>query len=292
MAARTRRPVALAMACSLRCFSCSAFHFASSRLLLLLRMMHRAGWIGAHLMDGADVAAFGDDGLGGELAHLELGPLRLFLRLRLVVPNGGVLVARQDRAAFLLLAVGGADLHQLRFRGDGLGNVRVHLGLIAAWVGASVLLAEVGKQQLVVSCPLGAVGATASGGDKLRVALVERSIFEDEQDVLLNPELQVADGQQNALGLAVARCAPVLFEASRERLFLLVGWQLRQQAAHGLRRSHRDRTPRPLPVQGRSVSSRARRRRATCQPSLRSARCCTWVLPSREARKPCASSIG
>jgi hypothetical protein len=26
-------------------------------------------------MDGADVRAFGDDGLGGELAHLELGPL-------------------------------------------------------------------------------------------------------------------------------------------------------------------------------------------------------------------------
>ncbi len=30
-AARTRRPVVLAMACSLRCLSCSAFHFSSLR---------------------------------------------------------------------------------------------------------------------------------------------------------------------------------------------------------------------------------------------------------------------
>jgi hypothetical protein len=32
-AARTRRPVVLAMACSLRCLSCSAFHFSSLRLV-------------------------------------------------------------------------------------------------------------------------------------------------------------------------------------------------------------------------------------------------------------------
>lgn len=35
-AARTRRPVALAMACSFRYFFCSAFHFSSSRLVFCL----------------------------------------------------------------------------------------------------------------------------------------------------------------------------------------------------------------------------------------------------------------
>jgi hypothetical protein len=59
---------------------------------LLLRMMHRAGWIGAHLMDGANIAAFGDDGLGGELASLVLRLLSLLLVLRLFILNGGVLL--------------------------------------------------------------------------------------------------------------------------------------------------------------------------------------------------------
>jgi hypothetical protein len=90
---------------------------------LLFRMMHRAGGIGADLVDGANVAAFGDDGLGGELAHLELRALRLFFRLRLVVADGNVLVAGERGAAFLLYAVGGADLHELRFRRNRLGKV-------------------------------------------------------------------------------------------------------------------------------------------------------------------------
>jgi hypothetical protein len=59
-------------------------------------------------MNGANVASFGDDGLGSELAHLELGPLRVVFRFRLVVPNRRVLVARQYRAAFFLSTVGGA----------------------------------------------------------------------------------------------------------------------------------------------------------------------------------------
>ena len=170
---------------------------------LLLRMMDRAGWIGAHLMDGANVAAFGDDGLGGELAHLELRPLGVVLRLRLVVPNRGVLVARQYRAAFFLCAVGGADLHQLRFRGDGLGDVRRDLGLIAGGVGAAVALPSevIAKQQLVVACPLGAIGTTASGGDKLRVALVERRIFQDEQDIRCQSRIA---GCGRAAGYALA----------------------------------------------------------------------------------------
>ena len=172
---------------------------------LLLGMMHRAGWIGADLVDGADVAAFGDDGLGGELAHLELGPLRLVLRLRLLVPNGGVLVARQDGAAFLLLAVGRADLHKLRLRGDGLGDVRIDLGLIAGWVGAASCLPRSSPNSSLL-CPvrLGQSTQLPAVGDKLRVALVERRIFQDEQDVALNPELEVADGKQDARWPSVA----------------------------------------------------------------------------------------
>jgi hypothetical protein len=78
-----------------------------------------------------------------------------------------------------------------------------------------------------MACPLGAIGTTASGRDKLRVPLVERRIFQDQQDIAVNPELQVADGQQDTGGF---RSSVVdLFEASRERGFLLVGGQLRQQ---------------------------------------------------------------
>jgi hypothetical protein len=117
----------------------------------------------------------------------------------------------------------------LRLRGDLLGDVSLHFRLMAARISASILLAEVGKQELVVARPLGAIDTTSGDGDKMSVAFVEGRVFEEEQDVLLDPELQVPHGKQNALGLAVARSAPVFAKASRERLFLLVGWQLRQQ---------------------------------------------------------------
>jgi len=191
---------------------------------LRLGMMHRAGWIGTHLVDGANVRAFRDDGLGGELAHFELRPLRVVFRFRLVVPNRGVLVARQYRTAFFLSTVGRADLHQFRLRRYGLSDVSRDLRLIAVGVGASVALpAEViAKQQLVMPRPLGAVGATSRRGNKLRIPLVERSILEDEQDVRVNPELQVADGQQDTGRFLTA--VVYLLEAGRESLFLLVGW--------------------------------------------------------------------
>jgi hypothetical protein len=71
---------------------------------------------------------------------------------------------------------------------------------------------------------------TASGDrHEMRVPSVERSIFEQEQHILLDPKLQAPDGKQDAFGLAVTRPAPVFAEASRERFILLVGWQLRQQ---------------------------------------------------------------
>ena len=90
------------------------------------------------------------------------------------------------------------------------------------------LLAEVvAEKQLVVAGALGAVGATARRGNKLRVALVEWRIFQDEQYIRLNPELQIAHGQKNARRC----CSPAVvcfLEASRKRLLLLVGGQLRQ----------------------------------------------------------------
>ena len=88
-----------------------------------------------------------------------------------------------------------------------------------------ILLAEVGKQQLIMLCPLGAIDTASGDGHKICVAFVEGSVFEEEQDVLLNPELQAPHRKQNALGFAVARPAPVFAEASRQRLFL-VGGQL------------------------------------------------------------------
>ena len=69
---------------------------------LLLGMMDRAGCVRADLVDATNVATLGDDGLGGELAHFEFGPLRLIFRLWLMVSNGGVLVAWEYRAAFFL----------------------------------------------------------------------------------------------------------------------------------------------------------------------------------------------
>src|SRR6185437_2953692 len=98
---------------------------------LLFRMMDRTSGACADLMYGADIATFGDDGLGSELAHLELGPLRVFLGLWLVVPNRCVLVPWQDTASVLLCAVGGADLYQFRLRGDSRRYVGLYFGLIA-----------------------------------------------------------------------------------------------------------------------------------------------------------------
>jgi hypothetical protein len=50
-------------------------------------------------MDAADVATLVDDGLRGELAHLELGTLCIVFRFWLLVSNGGVPVAWEYRAS-------------------------------------------------------------------------------------------------------------------------------------------------------------------------------------------------
>src|SRR5271156_5290209 len=81
--------------------------FAVARLL---RMMNLARRIRTDLMHGAHVGAFGNDGLGGEFAHLELGPLGLFFGLGLLVSNCGVLVSWKHLTSLPRFAVSGADL--------------------------------------------------------------------------------------------------------------------------------------------------------------------------------------
>jgi hypothetical protein len=191
--------------------------------------MDGAGGISADPMDFALAVAVCDDGLGGELAHLVLRPLRLLLVLRLLRRDGNVLATRHDEATLLRLRIARADLHELWLGRNGVRYIRVHLGLIAAWVRASVQFAEVGEQELVVSRPFRAVHATPRDGNQMRVPLVERSIFQDKQDVLLDPRLQVADRKKNAFGLTVSTRTPILAEASLESFVLFVHRQLRQQ---------------------------------------------------------------
>ena len=88
--------------------------------LLLLRVMHGAIGIGAHLADFALVRAVRNDGLGGVLACLVFRRVLLVFVLRLLLPDFDILVARHNRAAFGGFAVGGRDLYQLRFGCYGL----------------------------------------------------------------------------------------------------------------------------------------------------------------------------
>jgi hypothetical protein len=89
------------------------------------------------------------------------------------------------------------------------------------------LLAEVvAEKQLVVAGALGAVGATARRGNKLRVALIEGCVFQDEQYIRLNPELQVPHRQKNPRRILAAIVD--FLEASRKGLLLLVSGQLCQ----------------------------------------------------------------
>src|ERR1017187_3133152 len=99
--------------------------------------MHRAGRLRAYLTKFALVDALRDDGFRGELARLELRPGRLFFAGGLVGTDFDILVTRQGSAAFLLLSIGRADLHELGLSGKGLSNMGIDLRLIAGGVGAS-----------------------------------------------------------------------------------------------------------------------------------------------------------
>lgn len=184
--------------------------------------MDGAFGIGAHLVGRSFTVTFGNDGLGGELAHLVLWPLRLFFCLRLLLLNRRVLAAWQNGATVLRLAVGRADLHELGFGRKGPDNVGINLRLITTWVCASILFPEVGKQELVMSCPLRAIDATSRGSDEMCVPPVEWSIFQQKQDVLFNPALQIADWEKDALSFAVAAGTPLLLKASGQGFLLFV----------------------------------------------------------------------
>jgi hypothetical protein len=71
-----------------------------------------------------------------------------------------------------------------------------------------------------VSGTLGAIDATPGGGNKLRVPFVERSLFQEQENIVLNPLLQVPNRKQDALGLG-SGSAPLLAEAIGECRFLL-----------------------------------------------------------------------
>jgi hypothetical protein len=107
----------------------------------------------------------------------------------------------------------------------------VDLTLVAGGVGTLVTLSAevVRKEQFVVACPLGAVDATDNGGHKLRVPFVEWRILEKEQDVGINPELQIADGKEDTRRFVVVCGVVDLLEAGPQREGLLLRWKLRHQ---------------------------------------------------------------
>lgn len=65
-------------------------------------------------------------------------------------------------------------------------------------VGTGVMFTEVGKQQLVVACAFGAIHAASGCWYKLAVLFVEWCVFQNEQDVVINPELEIPDGERDA----------------------------------------------------------------------------------------------
>jgi hypothetical protein len=60
----------------------------------------------------------------------------LFFGRGFLWPDFGVLVARQGSTSLLLLTIGRTDLHEFRFRSDGLRDMGIDLALIAGRVGA------------------------------------------------------------------------------------------------------------------------------------------------------------
>jgi hypothetical protein len=79
-----------------------------------------------------------------------------------------------------------------------------------------------------VTGALGALDATSGGGDKLRVAFVEQCLFQEQEDIMLYPLLQVSHREQYALGLRPGS-VPLLAEAIGECLFLLCWLQFGEQ---------------------------------------------------------------
>ena len=205
-----------------------------------------------------------------------------------------VSVAGQYRAPIFLCAIGCADLYQLWFRRDGSARRALRLWqLIAIGVGASVTLPSevIAEQQFVVAGAFGAVGTTASGGNKLGVALVERRIFQRSTGYCCQSRI-AGYGQATGYGrVSIRRCRPL---CSKPRARLLADRRAAlPTATHGLRQSHRHRTLRRQRIQGRSIS--ALEATKTGDLPTFTAICSMLYLGSSKAsnaRNPCASSIG
>ena len=132
----------------------------------------------------------------GVLARFELRPFRLLRGVGLLRLDLDVLAAGNDLAALLLLAVSRADLHKLRLRCDLLLQERFDLHGIAIRIGALRFI--VGRpfceEQLIVSGAFGAIDTASCGWYELGIALVERCLFQEQEDVMLYPMLEMADG--------------------------------------------------------------------------------------------------
>ena len=83
------------------------------------------------------------------------------------------------------------------------------------------------KSSLLWPVRLGQSTQAPAAGYKLASVFENGASFRMSKDVLLNPLLQMANGEQDALGLALA-AVPILAEASGEGLLLLGGLQLRE----------------------------------------------------------------
>jgi hypothetical protein len=95
------------------------------------------------------------------------------------------------------------------------------------------------REPLVVPCPFGAVHTIPGDGEKIRVFLVERSPLENEQDVLRNPRLQIADREKNALRLESAVFASLLTRSPAGGKIKLYSPLFRHNTDDVLRHAHR-----------------------------------------------------
>jgi hypothetical protein len=79
-----------------------------------------------------------------------------------------------------------------------------------------------------VSCALWALDAATGDGDKLRVPFVEWSLFQEQENVVLYPLLQMPNREQNPFGLG-SGSIPLFAEAIGECLFLFCWLQFGEQ---------------------------------------------------------------
>jgi hypothetical protein len=99
--------------------------------------------------------------------------------------------------------------------------VRVQLGRVATRVCASIRIsAYIGKEEFVVSGTLRAIDTASGGGNELGIPLVEWRLFQEQEDVMLDPLVKVANRKQDSLRL-VSGSAPFFAQAIGECLFLL-----------------------------------------------------------------------